>query len=56
MKKRPRLPEEVLEFFRATGAAGGKKRARTLSPEQRSESARKAVKARWAKVKRTSSS
>jgi len=56
MKRHPNLPEEALNFFRATGAEGGKKRAKTLSPEQRSQSARKAVKARWAKIKTKSSS
>ena len=48
MRKPPKLPEDVLEFFRATGAKGGKERARRLSPQQRSDIARKAVKAREA--------
>jgi len=34
------------------GAKGGKVRAARLSPEQRSEIARKAVLARWAKQKK----
>lgn len=37
------------------GSKGGKKRAARLTPEQRSESARKAALARWAKVKKTTS-
>ena len=43
------------EFFKAAGRRGGlkggKARAAKMTPEQRSESARKAVQARWAKVK-----
>ncbi len=31
------------------GSKGGKARAKNMTPEQRSESARKAAKARWAK-------
>ena len=31
---------------------GGKARAKKLTPEQRSEAARKAVQARWAKARR----
>lgn len=42
------LPEDVLDFFRAQGARGGKiggKRSlETMTPEQRSERARKASK------------
>jgi hypothetical protein len=52
MIKRSELPEEVLKFFQKTGRAGGLKRAASMSAEQRSEQARKAVQARWAKVKR----
>jgi hypothetical protein len=35
----------------ALGRKGGKARAEKLTPEQRSESARKAVEARWAKLR-----
>jgi len=35
----------------ALGRKGGQKRAKNLTAEQRSEGARKAVLARWAKVK-----
>jgi hypothetical protein len=49
MKTRNKLPEVALEFFRKQGRIGGTKRAANLSPEQRSEQARKAVQARWAK-------
>ncbi len=51
MTKRITLPDEVLKFFRKTGRAGGLKRAENMTPEERSEQARKAVQARWAKVK-----
>jgi hypothetical protein len=46
-----KLPEEIREFFRRQGARGGKTRARNLTAEQRSEGARRAVQARWAKAK-----
>ena len=46
---------EVLEYFRKRGAEGGKlsgaARMEKLTPAQRSEIARNAVKARWAKKK-----
>jgi hypothetical protein len=48
-----RLPPEVREFFKKQGARGGKiggKRSlETMTPEQRSERARKAVAARESK-------
>ena len=50
-----RLPPEALEFFvkmgRRGGKLGGPARAAKLTDAERSESARKAVQARWAKVK-----
>jgi uncharacterized protein YdaU (DUF1376 family) len=50
-----RLPADVLEYFRKQGAKGGKiggKRSlETMTQEQRSERARKAVAAREAKRK-----
>jgi len=50
---RTRLSPEVREYFSKLGKKGGPKggraRAAKLTPEQRSESARKAVQARWAK-------
>jgi len=49
MKQRPKLPQKVLEFFRATGAEGGRERAKRLSAQRRSEIAKKAVEAREAK-------
>jgi hypothetical protein len=52
MKKRSKLPEELLQFFRKNGRAGGLKRAKNLTAEQRSEQARNAVQARWAKRKK----
>jgi len=42
---------EMEEFFRRTGAQGGRKRAANMTREERSESARKAVLARWAQNK-----
>jgi hypothetical protein len=52
---RKKLPPEILDFFRKQGAIGGKKggtaRAANMTPEQRSESARRAVQARWEKAK-----
>ena len=48
-----KLPPEVLEYFRRQGAKGGriggKRSLETMTPEQRSERARKAVAAREAK-------
>ena len=41
---------EVEEMFRKTGAQGGKARAAGMTAKQRSAAARKAAKARWAKV------
>jgi len=51
MTKKTEFPKEVLEFFRKTGKIGGKTRAANMSAEERSEQARKAVQARWAKAK-----
>jgi len=42
------LPDDIREYFRQQGKRGGKTRAKNLTPEQRSEAARKAVQARWA--------
>ena len=48
-----KLPPDVLEYFRQKGAEGGriggKRSLETMTPEQRSERARKAVAAREAK-------
>jgi hypothetical protein len=49
MKKQNKLPEAALKFFRKKGHLGGKRRAANLTAEQRSDQARKAVQARWAK-------
>jgi hypothetical protein len=54
-----KLPPDVLDFFRKQGSkggklggsAGGKKAAQAMTPEQRSERARRAVAAREAKRK-----
>jgi hypothetical protein len=54
MSANKKLPEAALEFFRKQGRIGGRKRAANLTPEERSEQARKAVQARWAnQVKKT---
>jgi hypothetical protein len=59
MAKRSRtspLPPDVMEFFRKAGARGGRAGATTrwkdVSPAARTESARKAARARWSKAKR----
>ena len=53
-----RLPPDLRAYFSKLGKKGGKKggpaRAAGMTPEQRSESARKAVTARWASKKRGS--
>jgi len=52
----PRLPKDALKVMqeagRIFGREGGKARAKKLSPEQRSDIARRAVQARWAKSKK----
>jgi hypothetical protein len=49
------LPAELREYFAKIGKKGGKKggtvRASRMTPEERAESARKAVQARWEKKK-----
>jgi hypothetical protein len=51
-----KVPQELREYLAKLGKKGGKKggpaRAAAMTPEQRSESARKAVQARWAKKKK----
>lgn len=53
---RKKIPAEALEFFRKAGSRGGKigtkARMKKLTPEQRTELARKAAAARWAKKRR----
>jgi hypothetical protein len=55
-----RLPKDVRAYFSKLGKKGGKKggamRAANMTKEQLSESARNAVKARWAKVKQEATS
>jgi hypothetical protein len=52
-----RLPPDIRDFFvkmgRKGGKLGGSVRAANMTAEERSESARKAVQARWAKKKTT---
>ena len=52
MKKRIKLPDAALEFFQKTGREGGLQRAANMTQKERSEQARRAVQARWAKQKR----
>ncbi len=53
--RRKKLPPEILKFFvemgKRGGASGGHARAANMTKEERSEAARKAVQARWAKTK-----
>ena len=48
-----KLPEDVRRFFAEQGRIGGRKRSQRLSAEERSESARKASRARWGRAKRS---
>jgi hypothetical protein len=52
-----KIPQEMREYLSKLGRKGGKKggpaRAAAMTAEQRSESARKAVQARWAKRRKT---
>jgi hypothetical protein len=54
MAKQFKLPKEALEFFRKNGRVGGRRRAEKMTPEERSEQARKAVQARWARYTKKS--
>jgi hypothetical protein len=53
------LPPDVREFFvkmgRKGGKIGGAARAENMTAKERSESARRAVEARWAKARAKSS-
>jgi len=53
---RTRIPDELRTYLAKLGSKGGKKggpaRAAKMTAEERSESARKAVQARWAKAKK----
>ena len=42
-----KIPDEVRAYGRFIGAQGGKARAAKLTPERRSDIARKAARARW---------
>ena len=50
---RTRIPKAVLDYFKRKGhqggKIGGKKRMAAMTPEERSELARKGAAARWAK-------
>jgi hypothetical protein len=48
---RKKLPEEVLKFFREQGRLGGKRSLVTMTPEERTARAKKAVEARESKKK-----
>jgi len=49
-----KVPQELRDYLSKLGKKGGKRggpaRAAAMTPEQRSESARKAVQARWKKA------
>lgn len=47
----PGLREYLASIGRTGGLKGGRARANRMTPEERSESARRAVQARWAKQK-----
>lgn len=47
-----KLPKQVSEFFKKSGAQGGRRRAKALTSEQRKEIAKKAAKARWTKKRK----
>jgi hypothetical protein len=53
--RKKKMPPEILEYFkkqgRQGGLIGGHARAAKLTDTQRSEGARKASQARWARVK-----
>ena len=55
-----KLPPDIREYFVKMGRKGGKLggpiRASKMTAEQRSESARKAIQARWAKAKQPKAS
>jgi hypothetical protein len=55
MAKKRKNPYAVA-LGRKGGKAGGKARAANMTPEQRSDSARNAVMARWAKTKEKTNS
>jgi len=56
MKKKSAISEEARSYFAEQGRRGGKKSAKArmekISPKQRSEIARNAVKVRWEKWKK----
>lgn len=49
------LTKEARDYFAKEGKRGGKARAKSMTPKERSEAARKAVAARWAKQKKEKS-
>jgi len=50
-----KVTEEIRAYGRYNGSAGGKARAAKLTPERRSEIARLAAIARWAKARKPKS-
>ena len=50
----PSLVSQIMASMGARGGRiGGKRRLETMTPEQRSKSAKKAAKARWSKAKKS---
>jgi len=52
-KMPPKFSKYLSDLGRKGGKKGGPARAAKMTPEQRSESARNAVKARWEKAKKS---
>jgi hypothetical protein len=50
-EKPPEKNPAAVELGRRGGLKGGKRRLETMTPEERKESARKAVEARWRKYR-----
>jgi len=48
----PEMPKALREYFAKFGRRGGKIRAKKLTAEQRTASAKKAAAARWSKKKK----
>jgi hypothetical protein len=51
MPKKPKKKTVLSRYLSKLGKKGGKARMQTMTEEERRESARKAVQARWAKKK-----
>jgi len=45
-------PREIRDYFARVGKKGGKSTAKSMTPQQRKESARRAAQARWSHTKK----